>query len=126
MQRPTAGFAENRAAGWPTCPVTPLGFVRLAMQPAVVKVPMLYGEVMEALTQMTASMEHRFWPLACGLTDVRSETRMRVVGHHQLTDSVLLDLAIRHQGRLATFDRRISGLLPADPELQDALAIIPV
>jgi predicted nucleic acid-binding protein len=47
------------------------------------------------------------------------------VGHHQLTDAVLLDLAIWHQGRLATFDRRISGLVPPDSVLRDAVAIIP-
>ena len=118
-------FAENYAAGWATCPLTQFGFVRLAIQPAVVKVPILFGDVMEALTQMTASGEHRFWPLECGLADIRAEIRTRVVGHHQLTDSILLDLAIRRQGRLATFDRRTLGLLPPDSVLQDALAIIP-
>jgi hypothetical protein len=37
-----------------------------------------------------------------------------------LTDAVPLDLAIRLQGRLATFDRRILGLLPPDSVLRDA------
>ena len=36
-----------------------------------------------------------------------------------------LDLAIRHQGRLATFDRRVLGLLPPDSVPRDAVAIIP-
>jgi predicted nucleic acid-binding protein len=35
------------------------------------------------------------------------------VGHRQLTDAVLLDLAIRHQGRLATFDSEHSGAVAA-------------
>lgn len=118
-------FAENHEAGWATCPLTQLGFVRLSMQPAVVKVPILFGDVMDALAQMTASSEHRFWRLECGLADIRDEIRARVVGHHQLTDAVLLDLAIRHRGRLATFDRRVAGLLPADSPSRDALAIIP-
>jgi hypothetical protein len=48
-----------------------------------------------------------------------------MVGHHQLTDAVLLDLAIRNQGRLATFDRRILGLLPPNSALGDAVALIP-
>jgi predicted nucleic acid-binding protein len=47
------------------------------------------------------------------------------VGHHQLTDAVLLDLAIRHGGQLATFDRRVLGLLPPNSVLRDAVAIIP-
>jgi uncharacterized protein len=118
-------FGQNQGAGWATCPLTQLGFVRLAMQPAVVKVPILFGDVMEALSQMTASGAHCFWPLEGGLADIRDEIRARVVGHHQLTDAVLLDLAIRNRGRLATFDRRILGLLPPDSLLRDDVAIIP-
>jgi hypothetical protein len=80
---------------------------------------------MEALAQMTANPAHRFWPLEGGLGGIRDEIRARIVGHHQLTDAVLLDLAIRHQGRLATFDRRILGLVPPDSALRDSVAIIP-
>ena len=95
------------------------------MQPAVVKIPILFEDVMVALAQMTANPAHRFWPLVGGLSDIRDEIRVRVVGHHQLTDAVLIDLAIRHQGRLATFDRRVLGLIPPDSVLQQAVAIIP-
>lgn len=118
-------FAQNHAVGWATCPLTQLGFARLAMQPAVVKVPILFGDVMEALARMTAHQAHTFWPLAGGLADIREEILARVVGHHQLADAVLLDLAIRHQGRLATFDRRIAALAPPDSDLGDAVAMIP-
>ncbi len=118
-------FAENHEAGWATCPLTQLGFVRLAMQPAVVKVPILFGDVMAALAQMTGSSAHRFWPLEGGLAEIHDEIRGRVAGHHQLTDAVLLDLAIRQRGQLATFDLRISALLPAGSILRDAVAIIP-
>ena len=68
---------------------------------------------------------HRFWPLVGGLANVRDEIRARLVGDQQLTDAVLLDLAIRNQGRLATFDRRILALLPVDSILRDAVAVIP-
>ncbi len=119
-------FAENSAASWATCPLTQLGFVRLGMQPAVVKIPILFGDVMEALARMTANDAHRFWPLEGGLADIRPELRSRIAGHNQLTDCVLLDLAIRNQGRLATFDRRILGLLGPDSVWRDALEMIPV
>lgn len=118
-------FAENCGAVWATCPLTQLAFARLSMQPAVVKVPMLFGDVMEALAQMTANGAHRFWPLQGGLADVRQEIRARIVGHHQLTHAVLLDLALRHRGRLATFDSRLLGLLPQDSALRDAVTVIP-
>lgn len=118
-------LAERQGEGWATCPLTQLGFVRLAMQPAVVKVPILFGDVMEALARMTAHGGHRFWPLEGGLADLRDEIRARIVGHHQLADAVLLDLAIRHQGRLATFDRKVAGLLPPGPVLTDSVELIP-
>jgi hypothetical protein len=117
-------FAENYGLGWATCPLTQLGFVRLSMQPAVVKIPILFGDVMDALVRMTANAAHTFWPLECGLVDLREEIRARAAGHHQLSDAVLLDLAIRHQGRLATFDRGVLALLPPDSDLRDVAAII--
>ena len=119
-------FEENAEAGWATCPLTQLSFARLAMQPAVVKVPVLFDDVMKALSQMTAHGAHTFWPIEGGLGDIRDAIRARVVGHQQVTDAVLLDLAIRHQGRLATFDRRIAGLLPPDGSMRGAVEVIPV
>ena len=38
----------------------------------------------------------------------------RVVGYRQVTDAHLLALAIRHTGRLVTFDRRLTGLVGPD------------
>ncbi len=35
----------------------------------------------------------------------------RVAGHRQVTDVHLLALCEAHHGRLATFDRRLSGLV---------------
>lgn len=95
------------------------------MQPAVVKIAILFGDAMDALAQSTASPGHRFWPMEYGVADIRDEIRGRIVGHHQLTDALLLDLAVRREGRLATFDRRIAGLLPAESALQDAVFVIP-
>ncbi|MBI4903937.1 MAG: hypothetical protein HY820_09900 [Acidobacteria bacterium] len=59
------------------------------MQPAVVKVPILFEDVMEALARITAHNAHAFWPMANGLTEVLPEIRRRVMGHQQLTDAVL-------------------------------------
>lgn len=110
---------------WATCPLTQLGFVRLSMQPAVVKVPLLFGDAMAALDQITTSPAHHYWPLEVGLAGIRDEIRRGIVGHHQLTDAVLLELAIRHGGQLATFDRRVIGLLTTDSALRESVAMIP-
>ena len=48
------------------------------------------------------------------------------MGHKQLADALLLDLAIRRGGKLATFDRRIEHLLPPGSEHGSALEILPV
>ncbi len=47
------------------------------------------------------------------------------MGHQQLTGVILLDLAIRRGGRLATFDRRAARLLPRESPHRDAIEIIP-
>lgn len=121
-----AWFADNQGFGWATCPITQLGFVRLSMQPSVAKVPTLLGGAMDALTRITQAAHHRFWPLDYGITAIRDEIRVRVYGHQQTTDALLLDLAIRNNGRFATFDRRISTLLPAESESRSAIVLIPV
>ena len=110
---------------WATCPVTQLGFVRLSMQPAVVKVPMMFSDAMGALDQITSSPAHDFWPLEAGLAGIRNEIRSGIVGHNQLTDAVLLELAVRRGGCLATFDRRVVSLLPPESELRKSVAVIP-
>jgi len=117
-------FAENRSGGWATCPHTELGFLRLSMQPAVVKMAIGFGDAMKALTTSMASPEHEFWPLGSSVSEINEEIRARIAGHHQLGDGMLLDLAIRRSGKLATFDRRIAHLLTPGSANQSALALI--
>jgi uncharacterized protein len=103
-------FAAARAGGWATCPHTQIGFVRLSMQPAVVKTTMTFAEAFRALTASMASPQHEFWPHDTSFTAIDAEMRARIAGHHQLADAMLLDLASRRSGKLATFDRRIANL----------------
>jgi predicted nucleic acid-binding protein len=55
-----------------------------------------------------------------------AELRPRIMGPRQLTDALLLDLAIRNDGVLATLDRRISHLLPPGSSNRKHLEVIPV
>jgi uncharacterized protein len=105
-------FAENRRRGWATCLHTQIGFLRLSMQPAVVKTAISFGDAFRALTSSVAPVEHRFWPMAVSFGEIQDEIRGRIAGHHQLADAMLLDLAIRNSGKLATFDQRIASLAP--------------
>jgi len=80
---------------------------------------------MRALEISLAEPGHVFWPLEHGIHELQPEIRERLAGHRQLTDALLLELAIRNGGRLATFDRRIEDLLAPDSSHRDALDVLP-
>ena len=119
-------FAAHRGGGWATCPMSQAGLVRLYAQPAVMGVEISPQEAMEVLEQTCAETDHVFWPQNSSITELRPEIRQRLVGHKQLSDALLLDLAIRNGGRLITFDQRVRVLLPAASPHQAAIEIISV
>ncbi len=86
---------------------------------------MSVADALLVLQRNIAAPEHVFWPLDFGVTDLDADIRRRLAGHHQLTDAILLELAIRNRGRLATFDRGIGDLLDASSSYRSALEIIP-
>jgi predicted nucleic acid-binding protein len=51
--------------------------------------------------------DHAFWPDDISLLDEQIIDRTRILGPKQLTDIYLLALAVKHGGRLVTFDRTI-------------------
>jgi len=96
------------------------------MQPAVVKTDITFQDAMRALASSMAAPEHVFWALDYPISELRPELAARIVSHLHLTDALLLDLAVRKQGRLATLDRRLANLLPLDSPTRSALQILPV
>ena len=76
-----------------------------------------------ALTLLEANLtspNHHFWPQDAPLTTMLPEIQERIMGPRQLSDAILLDLAIRNKGTLVTFDSRIKHLLPlASPRLEN-------
>jgi toxin-antitoxin system PIN domain toxin len=117
-------FRARRKDGWATCPLTELAFVRLSSQPAVVKTSVSVQDALAALETSTGSEEHQFWPMQVRMQKIRIEIRERLMGHQQLADALLLDLAIRNGGRLATFDRRIERLLSSGSPHRGTLEIL--
>lgn len=105
--RAMSWLAREIRHGWASCPIVENGVVRIMSQPAY-PASRPAAVVAERLAEACASPDHAFWPedvslLAPGLIDWN-----RVLGHRQVTDAYLLALAVRNQGRLVTFDRRIS------------------
>jgi toxin-antitoxin system PIN domain toxin len=111
---------------WATCAHTQMAFLRLSLQPAVVKAAIGFAEALKALETSTASKQHSFWTLDFPFTAIADEIRSRLVGHNQLADALLLQLAIQKGGSLATFDRRIAALLPRDSPNRSAVELVPV
>jgi hypothetical protein len=65
------------------------------------------ADALEVLFDMIAVTDHVFWPDDIALLDEQLIDRFRILGPKQLTDIYLLALAVKHGGRLVTFDRAI-------------------
>jgi uncharacterized protein len=100
-------FGRNMAAGWASCPLTQNGALRIMSQPAYPQA-VTVGELMGQLHRSCSDAAHEFWADDISLTDPSLFCAEHIHGHRQLTDLYLLALAVRHGGRLVTFDTRIA------------------
>ena len=69
------------------------------------------------LDRLTGSEHHEFWPDNAPFT--RRAVR-GVMGHRQVTDAYLAELARRHRGRLVTLDAGLAAVHPDVAELLHA------
>ncbi len=97
---------RNIGSGWASCPITQNGFVRILSQPSYVR-PVPVAQAMVLLENAASTTHHEFWPDDISILGGAGVDRTRIHGARQLTDTYLLALAIRHGGRLVTFDRAI-------------------
>jgi toxin-antitoxin system PIN domain toxin len=102
-----AWFADKRADGWATCPVTESGFIRVSSNPKVLPSVITVGAARGVLSALCDAGGHRFLVNDVSLTDLDVPA---IVGHRQVTDVQLLTLARRHGTRLVTFDAGIAAL----------------
>ena len=106
-QRATAWFATHARAGWASCPLTQNGCVRIMSSPGYPNsLPAV--AVIDRLRDATTTRFHEFWPDEVSLLDPEISDPSRIHGPRQVTDLYLLALAVRHGGRLATFDTAIA------------------
>lgn len=99
-------FADARADGWATCPITQNGYLRIASQPGYTNAVSM-AEAVDLLDHFTAQAAHAFWPATASLLDRAFCDVLRVPSHRHTTDTYLLALAKLNGGRLATLDRRL-------------------
>jgi len=100
-------FTEDGARGWATCPLTQNGFIRVISNPAYGLDGFRPDAVAAILATFSKSKHHAFWSDDLSLANTDLFDLSQAAGHRQLTDIYLLGLAVRLNGRLATFDRTI-------------------
>jgi predicted nucleic acid-binding protein len=95
-----------------TCPITQGSLVRLLMRGG-----QSAEDAHAVVTALTGNSRHQFWPDSVSFTDFALRG---VIGHRQVTDAYLAQLARANGGTLATFDRGLVALHPDVAELVPA------
>ncbi len=117
-------FAERRPSGWATCPITEAGFVRVSCNPSAVQHTVGPRDAIALLQRLSSMESHSFWTLDRSMAALQPEIVDRIQGYRQITDAVLLSVAIRHGGQLATLDGRLARLHPEGRS--GSVCVIPV
>jgi len=102
-------FIETRGVQIATCPLVENGVIRVMSLPSYGRrggLPM--QQVRQRLREACDTLDHEFWPDDVSLRSDELVDFQRVQGHNQITDLYLLALAVRHGGRLVTFDQAIA------------------
>lgn len=86
------------------CAFTQLAFIRLSANPAYTPEAVSPRDAAELLRRWTQLKSHRFW--ASPAADV-PEIYIRSLGHQQVNDAWLVEVARHNDGRLVTFDTRL-------------------
>jgi toxin-antitoxin system PIN domain toxin len=101
-----AWFATARAS-WASCNLTQNGALRIMSHPRYANAVATTAQAAELLVELCKQPGHVFWPADLSLLDSPLVDRDRLLQSGQVTDSYLLALAVKHGGKLATFDKRL-------------------
>jgi toxin-antitoxin system PIN domain toxin len=97
-------FAAEAKKGWATCAFTQLGFIRLSSNPAYATGAVTPQDAAALLRQWTRIKTHRFWSSPAADDPA---LYARAIGHQQVNDAWLVEVARRNSGRLVTLDTRL-------------------
>lgn len=101
----TTFFKQAMREGWATCPIVENGFVRILGHGKYPHGPGSPEEARRLLDAYTAAPGYLFWQDDLSIMDPKALPSLP--SSKELTDAYLLALAVKHGGRLATFDRAI-------------------
>ena len=92
----------NLSGNFATCPITQGSFMRL-----LIREGQSAATAQAVLNGATGDARHESWPDHAGYADVPIQG---IIGHRQVTDAYLAQLARARGSRLATFDQAIAKL----------------
>src|SRR5579871_5342093 len=102
-------WAANSRFGWASCPISENGVIRIMTNPAYSKQAHFSpSDLINQLQSFVSQTDHEFWPDDISFRDGKVFAVQRLLSSRQLTDIYLLATAVKHGGRLATFDQSIS------------------
>jgi toxin-antitoxin system PIN domain toxin len=108
-----AWFGGGGNSAWATSPLTENGLVRIVSHSRYPNSVGSTAVAVDLLRALRGHPGHRFWADDVSLADGGVVDAVCPVSPGQLTDAYLLALAVKHDGVLVTFDRRIAGLAGA-------------
>jgi toxin-antitoxin system PIN domain toxin len=113
-------FAVHREAGFRTCPLTQIEFLRISSHPKFHQPAVSPLTAVALLQRITAMKEHEFWAddLPCGAA---IGTGPVISGHNQIVDAYLIALAASRDGVVATLDRGMLSLAGAQADRVEVL-----
>lgn len=106
-------FGARPQRPFATAPVTQSGFVRVSSNARAIPQAQTPQAAHALLVTITALPGHLFWADDESLANSSRVAWQRLGGHSRVTDAHMLAIALRHGGRLATFDRAVANLVPA-------------
>lgn len=104
----TEWFDSIQGKQWGVCTLTEAGFLRVMTRPATGCLSV--EQASDVLERLTAQPGYRFWPLSESWSSIAEPFKGRVFGHQQITDALLLGLAVKEGGVLVTFDKAIGHI----------------
>lgn len=97
-----AEWLSESETAFATCPITQGALVRFLL-----KAGQSTAAAQEVLASVSSAEHHVFWPDSVSFIDVALSG---VIGHRQVTDAYLAQLARHHTGELATLDSGLAHL----------------
>ena len=108
---------------WATTPLTEAALVRLLLNERIYGARLEAADALEVLASVRAAPGWRFLPDDTSLAEPSVDLEA-LVGHRQVNDFHLLNLAVAHNCALVTFDRALPTYLSGSG--RDAVVLVPV